>query len=81
MTEKKKPSRLVAIIFTVLAVGSLITSLLLLARSGTNGGLLALQLLASMILTVATIANWVVYFRKWVDFEMRSLEESTVTKQ
>jgi hypothetical protein len=81
MTEKAKPSKLMAVIFTVAAACSLITSVLLLARGSTGGGLLAVQLLASMLLTVATIANWVVYFRKWVDFEMRRFEESATIKQ
>jgi hypothetical protein len=81
MAEKAKPSRLVSIIFTVVAVGSLVVSLLLLAGKYTSGGLMALQLLASMLLAVAAIANWVVYFRKWVDFEIRSLEQSATTKQ
>lgn len=80
MTEKK-PSRSKAILFTTAAVCSLTTSMLLLARPGTSGGLLAFQFFASMLLTVAAIANWTVYFRKWVDFEIRSLEESTTTKQ
>jgi hypothetical protein len=81
MTDKKRPSRLVAIIFTGLAVGSLTASVLLLARQSTKDEWMALQLLLSMLLTVAAIANWVVYFRKWVDFEIRSLEESATTKQ
>jgi hypothetical protein len=81
MTEKTKPSKFLAIVFTVAAVCSLTTSVLLLARGRTGGGLMALQLLTSMLLAVAAIANWVVYFRKWVDFEIRSLEESATTKQ
>jgi hypothetical protein len=81
MAKKAKPSKLVAVIFTVAAVGSLTTSVLLLARGNTNSGLLAVQLFASMLLAVATIANWVVYFRKWVDYEIRRFEESATTKQ
>jgi hypothetical protein len=81
METTKRPSRFPAIVFTAAAVCSLTTSVLLLARGSTNGRLMALQLSASMLLAVTAIANWVVYFRKWVDFEIRSLEENTTTKQ
>jgi hypothetical protein len=81
METRKRPSQFIAIVFTGLAVGSLTASVLLLARHSTKDEWMALQLLLSMLLTVAAIANWVVYFRKWVDFEIRSLEESTTTKQ
>jgi hypothetical protein len=81
METRKRPSQFIAIVFTGLAVGSLTASVLLLARHNTKDEWMALHLLLSMLLTVAAIANWVVYFRKWVDFEIRSLEESTTTKQ
>ncbi len=66
---------------TVGSVCSLIASLLLLIGGHTSGGLLAVQLLASALLVALTIASWVVYFRKWVDFEIRSLEERATTNQ
>jgi hypothetical protein len=70
-----------AIVFTVAAVCSLLTSVLLLARGSTSGGLMAFQFLTSMLLAISAIANWVVYFRKWVDFEIQSRQESTTEKQ
>ncbi len=71
---------LVAIILTVAAVCSLVTSLLL-TRGNTSGGLVALGLLTSALLVVAAIGNWVVYFRRWVDFEIERRRESTTTKE
>jgi hypothetical protein len=81
MDPKKKPSMFMAILFTVAAVCSLMTSLLLLICDNTSGGLLAFQLLTSTLLVVSAIGNWVVYFRRWVDFEIERRRESTTTKE
>ncbi len=81
MAEKEKPSVFRAAIFTGAAIGSLMTSLLMLLHGNRSGGLLALVLLASALLVVSAIGNWVVYFRKWVDFEILRVQESTPTKQ
>ena len=80
MDAKKKPSMFVAILFTVAAVCSLMTSLLLI-RGNTSGGLIAFGLLTSALLVVSAIGNWVVYFRRWVDFEIERRRESTTTKE
>jgi len=81
MGAKKKPSMFMAIIFTVAAMCSLMTSLLLLTRGNTSGGLMAFGLLTSALLVVSAIGNWVVYFRRWVDFEIERRRESTTTKE
>jgi hypothetical protein len=81
MDPRRKPSRFPAILFTVAAMCSLMTSLLMLTRGGASGGLLAFQLLTSALLVVAAIGNWVVYFRKWVDFEIERRQESATTKE
>jgi len=78
---EKKPSRFMAVLFTVAAVGSLMTSLLLLMRANASGGLVALTLVASALLVVSAIGNWVTYFKKWVDFEIESRQESATTEQ
>jgi len=80
MDAKKKPSVFTAIVFTVAAVCSLMTSLLLI-RGNTSGGLIAFGLLTSALLVVSAIGNWVVYFRRWVDFEIERRRESTTTKE
>jgi hypothetical protein len=71
---------LVAILFTAVAVCSLMASLLL-TRGNTSGGLIALGLLISALLVVSAIGNWVVYFRRWVDFEIERRQEHTTTKK
>lgn len=81
MDAKKKPSMFTAILFTVAAVCSLMTCLLLLTRGSRSGGLIAFGLLTSALLVVSAIGNWVSYFRKWVDFEIERRRESTTTKE
>ncbi|MCL5281424.1 MAG: hypothetical protein M1376_16120 [Planctomycetes bacterium] len=81
MDAKKKPSMFTAILFTVAAVCSLMTCLLLLTRGSRGGGLIAFGLLTSALLVVSAIGNWVSYFRKWVDFEIERRRESTTTKE
>ena len=81
MDAKKKPSMFMAIVFTVAAVCSLMTCLLLLTRGNRNAGLIAFGLLTSALLVVSAIGNWVTYFRKWVDFEIERRRESTTTKE
>jgi len=81
MDPRKKPSMLTAILFTVAAVCSLMTCLLLLTRGNKSGGLIAFGLLTSALLVVSAIGNWVTYFRKWVDFEIERRRESTTTKE
>jgi hypothetical protein len=79
--DTKKPSMFTAVIFTVAAVCSLMTSLLMLLRGSRSGGLTAFVLLTSSLLVVSAIGNWVVYFRKWVDFEILRVQEGTPTEQ
>ena len=81
MDAKKKPSMFVAVIFTVAAVCSLMTSLLLLTRGNRSGGLIAFGLLTSALLVVSAIGNWVIHFRRWVDFEIERRQESRTTKE
>ncbi|MCU0914125.1 MAG: hypothetical protein MUC88_06135 [Planctomycetes bacterium] len=81
MDAKKKPSKLPAILFTVAAVCSLMTSLLLVTGGKAGGGLIAFQLFTSALLVVAAIGNWVVYFRRWVDVEIERRQEDTTTEE
>ena len=77
----KKPSMLMAISFTIAAVCSLTTCLLLLTRGTRSGGLIAFALITSALLVVAAIGKWVTYFRQWVDFEIERRREKTTTKK
>ncbi len=81
MDAKEKPSIFRAVLYTVVAVGGLTACLLLLLHGCANGRLLALVLLASALLVVSAIGKWVIYFRKWVDFEILSGQEGTPAKE
>jgi hypothetical protein len=71
MGEVKKPSMLAAILLTIAAVFSMI-SFVLKAAGGRGGGLLILTLFTAGLMAFCAIANWVVYFRKYVDFKIEN---------
>jgi hypothetical protein len=81
MGARKKPSRFTAVLFTVTAVCSLMTSVLIVTGGSTSGGLMAFQLFTSALLVAAAIGNWVDYSRKWVEFEIERRQESTTTEE
>jgi len=69
MDENKKPSMLVAVLFTIATVCSLMSFLLMATGGTTSGGLVIFQLFTAGLLTFCAIANWVSYFKKYVNFE------------
>ena len=71
MDEVKPPSMLVAVLFTIAAVCSLM-SFGLKAAGGISGGLLIFMLITAGLLTFCAIANWVVYFKKYVNFKIEN---------
>ena len=71
MSEVKEPSMLVAVLFTISAVCSTITFVLK-ATHGSSGGLLIFTLFTAVLMTIAAIAYWVVYFKKYVDFKIEN---------
>jgi len=71
MDENKKPSILVAVLFTIATVCSLMTFLLMATGGATSGGLVIFQLFTTGLLTFCAIANWVAYFKRYVNFEVK----------
>ncbi|NIP28616.1 MAG: hypothetical protein GWN67_28160 [Phycisphaerae bacterium] len=71
MDEVKAPSMLVAVLLTIAAVCSMM-SFVLKATHGRSGGLLILMLITAGLMIFAAIANWVVYFRKYVDYKVEN---------
>jgi cation transporter-like permease len=69
MDEVKAPSMLVAVLFTISAVFSLM-SFVLKAAGGGGGGLVIFMLFTAGLLVFCAIANWVVYFKKYVNFKI-----------
>jgi len=62
---------LVAVLFTIAAVCSMI-SFVLKAAGGRSEGLVILMLITAGLLVFCAIANWVVYFKKYVDFKVEN---------
>lgn len=71
MDEVKAPSMLIAVLFTIAAVCSLM-SFVLKAVGGGSGGLLIFMLFTAGLLVFCAIANWVVYFKKYVNFKIEN---------
>jgi hypothetical protein len=71
MEEVKVPSMLVAVLFTISAVFSLM-SFVLKAAGGGGGGLVIFMLFTTGLLVFCAVANWVVYFRKYVDYKIEN---------
>ncbi len=71
MDENKKPSILVAVLFTIATVCSLMTFLLMATGGTTSGGLVIFQLFTAGLLTFCAIVNWVSYFKRYVNFEFK----------
>ncbi len=72
MDKVKAPSMFVAVLFTISAVCSLITFVLMATGGTTSGGLVIFQLFTAGLLVFCAIANWVVYFRKYVDYKVEN---------
>ena len=71
MGAVKPPSMLAAVLFTIAAVCSLV-SFVLKAAGGSSGGLLIFMLFTAGLLVFCAVANWVVYFKKYVDFKVEN---------
>jgi hypothetical protein len=71
MDENKKPSMLAAVLLTIATVCILMSFLLKATGGTTSGGLLIFQLFTAGLLTFCAIVNWVVYFKRYVNFEVK----------
>ena len=70
MDELKRPSKLVAVLFTISAVCSLISLFLLVVGQRAGVGRVLFQLLTVTLLLIAAIANWHLYVQRYVKYEV-----------
>ncbi len=70
MEEIKKPSRFFAILFTVAAVCSLMTLLLMIVGGSTSTGLVLLQALTVVLLVIGAVGKWYQYAQTYVKYEV-----------
>jgi uncharacterized membrane protein YqjE len=71
MKKEKKPTSLFAILFTVSAVCSLITLILMIIGGKTGTGLMAFQSLTALLLVIGAAGNWYQYTRRYIDYEVQ----------
>jgi len=71
MSSVKPPSMLAAVLFTIAAVCNLM-SFVLKSAGGIGGGLVIFMLFTAGLLVFCAIANWVVYFKKYVNFKIEN---------
>jgi len=72
MDELKRPSMVVAVLFTISAICGMMTLLLMATGGKTGGALIIFQLFTVGLLLLCAIANWVVYFKRYVTFEVEN---------
>ena len=72
MDAVKRPSMLVAALFTIAAVCSLMSFVLMATGGKRSEGLVIFQLFTAGLLAFCAIANWVKYFKKYVDFKVEN---------
>jgi hypothetical protein len=70
--QLKKPSMLIAVLFTISTVCGMMTFLLMATGGKTGEALIIFQLFTVGLLLFCAIANWVVYFKRYVKFEVEN---------
>ena len=70
MKDRKKPSMLIAVLFTISATCSLMTLLLMVINKTNSEALLIFQVFTTGLLMFCAVANWVVFFKKNVRYEV-----------
>jgi 3-isopropylmalate/(R)-2-methylmalate dehydratase small subunit len=76
MKELMRPSKFIAIVFTIAATCSLITLLLMITVGHEAAGLVAFQVFTAGLLLIAAIGNWYLYTKKFIRYEVeKRLEE------
>ncbi len=71
MKKEKKPTSLFAILFTVSAVCSLVTLILMIIGSRTSTGLMVFQALTALLLVIGSAGNWYQYTQRYIKYEVQ----------
>jgi len=77
MDRLKKPSKFIAVLFTISAVCSLGSLLLMVVAKDTGTGQMLFQILTTTLLMIAAIGNWHLYVRRYVTYEVKQRLEHT----
>jgi uncharacterized membrane protein YqjE len=71
MKKEKKPTNLFAILFTVSAVCSLLTLIIMIIGKSTSTGLMIFQGLTAVLLVIGAAGNWYQYTQKYITYEVQ----------
>jgi len=78
MKKEKKPTRFFAILFTVSAICSLVTLILMIIGGRTSTGLMVFQALTALLLVIGATGQWYQYTQRYIKYEVqKKLEEET----
>jgi hypothetical protein len=78
MDALKRPSKFVAVLFTIAAVCSVMTLLLMVVGKHTGTGLILFQVLTVPLLLISAAGNWHTYVQRYVKYEVeQKLKENT----
>ena len=78
MDELKRPSKFVAVLFTISAACSAMSLLLMVMGQSAGTGQILFQILTATLLLISAIGNWHLYMKRYVKYEVqRQLEENT----
>jgi hypothetical protein len=76
MKREKKPTIFFEILFTVSAVCSLVTLILMIIGGNTSTGLMVFQALTALLLVIGAAGNWYQYTQRYIKYEVqKKLEE------
>ncbi|OHB60297.1 MAG: hypothetical protein A2167_03465 [Planctomycetes bacterium RBG_13_46_10] len=81
MEKIKKPSKFFAILFTVSAVCSLITLILMIVGCSMSTALITFQLVTVLLLLVGAVGKWYQYTQNYVKYEVERRMNQEENKQ
>ena len=76
MKKEKKPTKIFAILFTLSAVCSLVTLILMIICRNTSTGLMVFQAMTALLLVIGAAGSWYQYTQRYIKYEVqKKLEE------
>jgi hypothetical protein len=71
MKREKKPTSLFAVLFTVSAVCSIVTLILMIIGKKTSTGFMAFQAFTALLLVIGSAGNWYQYTQRYIKYEVQ----------
>jgi len=82
MKREKKPTIFFAVLFTVSAVCSILTLILMIIGKQTSTGFMAFQAFTALLLVIGSAGNWYQYTQRYIAYEVqKKLDEEKKNNQ